>query len=90
VKIRDSVETIFLHSYALAGFEPGPSALQAHAVTTMPRRRHGVAGLFCLMHGGLGDPVLGRDPWVRIQKPVVTYDPGKSSVTSSAGLPNLF
>jgi hypothetical protein len=27
-------------------------------------------------------------PWVRIQKPVVTYDPGKSSVTSSARLPN--
>jgi hypothetical protein len=27
---------------------------------------------------------------VRIQKPVVTYDPGKFSVTSSAGLPNFF
>jgi hypothetical protein len=28
--------------------------------------------------------------WVRIQKPVVTYDPVKFSVTSSAGLPNFF
>jgi hypothetical protein len=27
---------------------------------------------------------------VRIQKPVVTYDPGKFSVTSSAGSPNFF
>jgi hypothetical protein len=27
---------------------------------------------------------------VRIQKPVVTYDSGKSSVTSCAGLPNYF
>jgi hypothetical protein len=28
--------------------------------------------------------------WVRIQKPLVTYDPGRLSVTSSAGLPNFF
>jgi hypothetical protein len=28
--------------------------------------------------------------WVRIQKPVVTYDSGKSSVTSCARLPNYF
>jgi hypothetical protein len=28
--------------------------------------------------------------WVRIQKPVVTYGSGKSSVTSSAGLPSYF
>jgi hypothetical protein len=27
--------------------------------------------------------------WVHIQKPVVSYDPGKFSVTSSVGLPNF-
>jgi hypothetical protein len=29
-------------------------------------------------------------PRVRIQKPVVTYDPGKFSVTNSVGLANFF
>jgi hypothetical protein len=28
------------------------------------------------------------DSWVGVQKPVVTYDPGKLSVTNCAGLPN--
>jgi hypothetical protein len=40
--------------------------------------------------GDFSTETSGRPIRVRIQKPVVTYDSRKSSVTSCAGLPNYF
>jgi hypothetical protein len=47
-----------------------------------------VLGYF--FHGSVYALSLTKMSRVRIQKPVVTYDSGKFSVTSSAGLPNFF